>query len=374
MKWWFVTVSLTIVLGVSAALILIQKQRYLASTARLAQVSSGLQSKLDQVTRDFDNYKQTDQVTLNQQLIADLAAIKKSYQQSLVDYELIVDLKNSPKQFQKIDSLFAQTLSQLSLANYASASSTLKILESEISKETARLASTPPPSKPASSQVVKTTLGDFNVNVISADLKTTKVLVDTASDSDCADNCPILPLSTYVQRSGAFAGINGPYSCPASYPACAGKKNTFDTLIMNKNKHYFNSDNNVYSIVPAAIFTTTSRFVAKSLEWGRDTSVDSVIAGQPLLVFNGQSQFSGDGDPKKSSKGPRPFIGATDSTVYIGIVYNASVAESAVVIAAMGIKNAINLDGGGSVSMWQNGKYVAGPGRDLPFGIVLVKR
>lgn len=106
----------------------------------------------------------------------------------------------------------------------------------------------------------------------------------------------------------------------------------------------------------------------------RDTGVDAVIAGQPLLVFNGQSQFGGDGDPKKSGKGTRAFIGGTDNTVYIGVVYNCTVAEMANVVAKLGIKNAINLDSGGSIALFQNGKYLAGPGRDLPFGIMLVKR
>jgi len=28
--------------------------------------------------------------------------------------------------------------------------------------------------------------------------------------------------------------------CPSTYPQCAGKTNSFDTLLMNKNKVYFN--------------------------------------------------------------------------------------------------------------------------------------
>lgn len=292
-----------------------------------------------------------------------------------MEYEKLVDLKGDKKQYDKLDTCFARALSELAKENYASAEATLKNLEKEIATELEKksVAGIPTSGK-IGGQTVKTNIGDFTVNVISADLKTTKVLVDTASEKDCGDNCPVMSLSAFAQRSGAYAAINGPYFCPASYPACANKKNSFDTLMMNKNKYYFNSDNNVYSSVPAAIFSTTSRFVAKSQDWGRDTGIDSVIAGQPLLVFNGQSQFNGDGDPKKSGKGTRPFIGATDSTVYIGIVYNATVAETATVVASMGIKNAINLDSGGSVAMISNGKYIAGPGRDLPFGIMLVKR
>jgi exopolysaccharide biosynthesis protein len=144
--------------------------------------------------------------------------------------------------------------------------------------------------------------------------------------------------------------------------------------MMNKKKVYFNSDNNVYSSVPAAIFSTGSRFVAKSQEWGRDTGVDSVIAGQPLLVFNNQNQFGGDGDPKKSSKGTRAFMGGNGNKAYLGLIYNATVAEVAAVLTTLQIPNAINLDSGGSIAFWMNGKYLAGPGRDLPFGIMVVRR
>ena len=132
-------------------------------------------------------------------------------------------------------------------------------------------------------QTVAISEGNFIVDIIAADLNTTRVIVDTASDSDCFDNCPVLPLSDYVSRSGGFAGINGTYFCPASYPSCAGKVNSFDLLVMNKNKYYFNSSNNVYSTNPAVIFYGNSvRFVGKALEWGRDTGVDAVISNFPL--------------------------------------------------------------------------------------------
>lgn len=329
-----------------------------------------------QVTQDeLEIWKSTDQTLINQQLNQELASLKDTLKSVISSYDDINDLRSDKKQLATLDKYFAQSLDYIVKENYASATATLRTLQTEIKKEEGkRVAQAAPAMGSVGTQVVKTNSGDFSVRVISADLKTTKVLVDTASDKDCGDNCPVLPLSTYASRSGAFAAINGPYFCPASYPNCASKKNSFDTLMMNKEKYYFNSGNNVYSSVPAAIFSTTSRFVRQSSEWGRDTGVDSVIAGQPLLVFNGESQFGGDGDPKKSGKGTRGFIGATESVVYIGLVYNATVAEMAQVLTTMGIKNAINLDSGGSTAMWQNGKYVAGPGRDLPFGIVLVRR
>ncbi len=229
-----------------------------------------------------------------------------------------------------------------------------------------------PPGSGYSRQKVKTDFGEFIVDIVAADLNSARVIVDTAADSDCADNCPVLPLSDYVARNGAFAGVNGSYFCPASYPTCAGKTNSFDTLLMNKNKTYFNSDNNVYSNVPAVIFSGTSaRFVGRSLEWGRDTGVDAVLANQPLLVSGGNVVFGGDDEVKRSGAGSRSFVGSSGSTVYIGVVHGVNAAQMARVLHAMGIKNALNLDSGGSTALWSGG-YRVGPGRNIPNALLFV--
>jgi exopolysaccharide biosynthesis protein len=60
--------------------------------------------------------------------------------------------------------------------------------------------------------------------------------------------------------------------------------------------------------------------------------------------------------------------------VYIGVVRGATVAEVGHVLKAMGLSHALNLDSGGSVAFYANGRYVAGPGRQTPFGIVLVRK
>lgn len=223
-------------------------------------------------------------------------------------------------------------------------------------------------------QTVTTDQGSFTISFVRADLNNTRVLVDTASDGTCTNNCPVLPLATYVSRTGGFAGINGSYFCPTSYSQCAGKTNSFDTLLMNKNKVYFNSDNNVYSTVPVVVFKDNwARFMSASHQWGRDTGVDAVIANQPLLLNDGNITFGGDGDPKKGGRGSRSFIGSQGSTVYIGIVRNATVAQAAIALKALGLENALNLDSGGSTALYFNG-YKAGPGRSLPNAIVLVAK
>jgi exopolysaccharide biosynthesis protein len=93
-----------------------------------------------------------------------------------------------------------------------------------------------------------------------------------------------------------------------------------------------------------------------------------------MLLSGGSVRFGGDGDPKKGSRGARSFIGSKGGIVYIGVVRGATVAEVAHVLKAMGLENALNLDSGGSTALMSGGKYLAGPGRATPFGIVLVRK
>jgi hypothetical protein len=229
---------------------------------------------------------------------------------------------------------------------------------------------TPPVSGKYSKQNVKTDAGTFTVHLVAGDSGSTKVVVDSASQADCASNCPALSLGEYVSRNGGWAGVNGTYFCPKDYPSCLGKENTFDLLVMNKDKYYFNSANNVYSTNPVVGFRDGSvSFVSAGSQWGRDTSLNGVIMNYPLLVFGGNITFGGDDDPKKGSKGARSFVANRGSVVYIGVVHNATVAESARVMKALSMDNALNLDDGGSTALWHGG-YKVGPGRAIPNAII----
>ncbi|MBX4205850.1 FecR domain-containing protein, partial [Candidatus Microgenomates bacterium] len=84
-----------------------------------------------------------------------------------------------------------------------------------------------------SSGYVKTERGDFKLSCYGAAQGSVKVLTDSASESDCKNDCPVLPLADYATRNNGVAAINGMYFCPGDYPACADKKNSFDTLFFN---------------------------------------------------------------------------------------------------------------------------------------------
>ncbi|HKZ35134.1 MAG TPA: phosphodiester glycosidase family protein [Patescibacteria group bacterium] len=342
--------------------------------------------RLVETSAELDVFKSRDEYLINQSLEASISAVKTTFDATVKAYETYLDLTDSGIDTKKLAPNLAKILSYLADVNYASASAEIKLFNASLADlkpkagslavpDTANLPqSNTPPGAGYSRQVVSTAIGPYTVSLVAADLNSAKVIIDTASDGDCRDNCPVLSLADYVGRSGAFAGVNGSYFCPASYPSCVGKTNSFDTLLMNKNKVYFNSDNNVYSTVPAVIFSGNSaRFVGQSLEWGRDTGVDAVIANYPLLLSGGSITFTGGDDPKQGSKGGRSFVGVNGSTVYIGVVHNATVAEAAYALKALGLTHALNLDDGGSTALYSGG-YKAGPGRNLPNAVLLVNR
>ncbi len=345
-----------------------------------------LDQKFQTVNIQLKDLQNQNQYKINQDLNARIKNIENTYKKASDDYEKLLDLKTNKVGTDKMDELFAKSLNLLSDQNYASAESTLSELNSQIESENIKLAaaasktnsyiptSNTPPNSGYNRQNVQSDMGNFTVDIISADLATTRVIVDTASNSNCNNDCPTLPLVDYVSRNQAFAGINGSFFCPSTYPSCAGKTNSFDLLVMNKNKVYFNSDNNVYSTNPAVIFGNGwIRFVGKALEWGRDTSPDGVLSNFPLLVQGNQIVYSGSSDQKFTIRSTRNFVANKGNTVYIGVIYNATMEESAHILKTLGMENAMNLDEGGSTALWY-GNYIAGPGRNIPNAILFIKK
>jgi hypothetical protein len=378
-------------LGLTLLLIVILIVSLVVFTFKINQqnaTSLKLSTQLKATAVKLNNLQNQDQYKINLGLKKNIENIQTSYKSSLTLYQRIVDLKAQKQDTSDLDKEFAQSLNYLASLNYSSGSASLALLALGIKKQEDALAaasikapavanavqSNTPPGSGFSVQSVTTDAGNFTVYIIAADLNSTRVIVDTASSGDCSNNCPALPLSDYVSRNNAYAGINGSYFCPPEYPSCAGKTNSFDLLVMNKNKTYFNSANNVYSTNPAVIFYGNSaRFVGQALEWGRDTGVDAVLSNYPLLVAGGNVVYGGGGDAKFAPKGTRGFVANKGNTAYIGDVLNASMLDSAKVLKALGMDNAMNLDEGGSTALWSGG-YKLGPGRNIPNALLFVHK
>ena len=374
----------------ATVLLIIVSSFYFLQVRKLENRISDLSKIADTAKKELNKLKSEDQYKVNLQLKKDIKETHDVYTQSIQSYEKILDLKAQKQNTGDLEKAYAQIVRNLSDLKYSSGETLLVKLNSDIDKQYSKIAAAQAPANPSSGQTatvnnsppgngysfqaVKTDNGTFNVAIVAGDLNSTRVIVDTASDSDCSNSCPVLSLGDYVARSGAYAGINGSFFCPAEYPSCAGKTNSFDTLLMNKNKHYFNSDNNKYSTVPLVYFTGNSMGIrGQSLEWGRDTGVDAVLANFPLYISGGNNVFGGSGDAKLANKGPRTFVANKGNFAYIGIVYSASSDDAAKVLKALGFDNALGLDQGGSTALWFNG-YKAGPGRNIPSALVFVRK
>lgn len=222
---------------------------------------------------------------------------------------------------------------------------------------------------------VPTAAGTFSTWLIKESLSAVRVRTVTAGNVDCFSACPAKPLAQYVAENGAYAAIHGSYFCPPDYAPCADKVNTFDYAVYNSNlstwinpRHLANPVNALFAFNGS---TVTAYRRVSSFPRG---PVTAGISNFPLVLQNGvQLDVSADIDANQAKRATRGVI-ATDGTyIYLAVIGSATVPEIALVMKALGARDAMNLDGGGSVAMWIGGNYVVGPGRQLPNAILLLK-
>ena len=243
------------------------------------------------------------------------------------------------------------------------------------------LASIPKPVAPKISgggnyMTVDTDRGKFGVYLIKVALSEVKVITASANGDDCKDNCPTKSLAEHVKDNGGFAGMNGAYFCPPDYSSCSGKINSSDyAFYKSSSGKWLNKGALSWGDTGLATFNGHSaKFYKKSSDYGGG-SVTAGISNYPTLLDGGEVVINKDKltSYQKDVKGARGAIGVGDSNLYLAIISNATVVDAAYVMKALGAKDALNLDGGGSSALYLNGSYLVGPGRSLPNAIVLVK-
>ena len=245
------------------------------------------------------------------------------------------------------------------------------------------LASIPKPVVPKVSSVgggnymtVSTEKGNFGVYLIKVSLSGVKVVTASANGDDCKDNCPTKSLADHVKDNGGYAGINGAYFCPPDYSTCSGKVNSSDyAFYRSSSGKWLNKAALSWGDTGLATFNgSSSKFYRKSSDYGGG-SVTAGISNYPSLLSGGNVVVDVGKltSYQKDVKGSRGAIGVGDSNLYLAIISNATVVDAAYVMKALGAKDALNLDGGGSSALYLNGSYIVGPGRSLPNAVVLVK-
>ncbi|KKU45474.1 MAG: Copper amine oxidase domain protein [Microgenomates group bacterium GW2011_GWC2_46_7] len=341
--------------------------------------SNSMVTKLSLIAEELEKLKMDDQVVKNASLSAEIDNIAKSYKAGAQLFESRVDLVITTGKVSTVDKELAKFLRLLGERKWKEANEQIGKVESEIEKIV--LANVPKVSVPVNApanntlpasgytrQKVASNRGEFVVSAVVA--PGAKAIIETLDDPQCVGNCEARTLSEHIAKSGGFAGINGSYFCPPDYAQCQGKTNSFDTLAVNgRNKLVFNRDNNVYSTIPlVAAYNTSLSFYDQSVQWGVDTSGGGAIANFPRLLRDGVEATS-----EENGKGTRGFVGMKDGAIVIGHIFAASYADAAATLRALGLQNALNLDGGGSSALWFEGSYKVGPGRVLPTAIVLVR-
>lgn len=197
-------------------------------------------------------------------------------------------------------------------------------------------------------------------------------------------------LKSLVQIAGGVAGINGAYFIPRDY---TGKPDTTNTVrIMDGNgalySRYF-PDTGVNGIFwflsdNTPILVQNNIYSEKTLRAnynsGMILEVESGIANFPILLASGANliplyEKAWLITEKMKVKGTKSFICRTRTNdIKMGTIGTISMLDVPVLLQRFGCIDAINLDNGGSLALYDKGKYIVGPGRNIMDGFIIVKK
>lgn len=231
-----------------------------------------------------------------------------------------------------------------------------------------------------SSLSVKVPAGTFGVHLIKERLANVTVRTVTAGRESCRSDCPAKPLADFVRENGAFAGMNGTYLCPPDYVECAGKVNSFDYAVFDTNLGDWVNRPALVTQNGLVVFNGKAvKFYRRAHVYAQDrvlsrAPLTAALTMYPLLLLNGNVIDSErEQSAVQKQKATKGAIGLDAEHVYLALITGATVTDAAHVLQALGVRDALNLDGGGTSAMWIGGSYKVGPGRLLPNAIVLTK-
>jgi hypothetical protein len=225
---------------------------------------------------------------------------------------------------------------------------------------------------------ITTSQGSFAVKMETFNLASGKirVLTDTAADRDCATDCPVTSLGAYVSANGGQAGMNGTYLCPAAYPECAGKTNSFFwKVIDSKLGKVINANNGLGDGDPFITFDSLgqAKYFHRFLDY-KDSGFNAAAGiNSASIIENGTItlNYAKLDDKQRSTKSTQGAMALKGQTLYLIHVMNATVPDQALVLQALGVDHAILLDGGGSTAMMYDNAYKSGPGRNIPNAVIV---
>lgn len=224
----------------------------------------------------------------------------------------------------------------------------------------------------------------FTVDVVTINLANPRLKVKTLTgvNADCRDNCTVKPLKSYVDSGRGFAGVNGSYFCPADYASCGSEDGSFFWMVLNfRNGVFINKKQNRFNQGPLVTVDSSRQvnFYRETKDFNATTmgsGLTAAISNDPALVVNSKVVV----DPtvltqkQREVKSNRSGLGLKGSNIYVLVARKATVVDLAYLMKAMGMVNAMNLDGGGSSALWYRGEYRVSPGRNIPNALVFTEQ
>lgn len=212
-----------------------------------------------------------------------------------------------------------------------------------------------------------------NYTALVYDLASSTVVTDTGVDSDCGNECTVKPLAQYVREQGGRGGMNGTYFCPPDYGWCAGKKNSFDFPVWNNRvKKWIQADKLFWNGRGMMVFRPGSaKFYPNSAAIGAPNDITGGIVNYPSLLSGGSILVNNDNLAANfKTKATRSGIGYGGGKLFLVVARSSSLIDLAGIFISLGATDALNLDGGGSAALYE-GRYRAGPGRNLPTAVIV---
>lgn len=197
-------------------------------------------------------------------------------------------------------------------------------------------------------------------------------------------------LKSIIEKNRWVAGINGAYFIPRDYTGLADTTNT--VRIMNSDglsysRYYpdtgingifgFDSQNMPF-LVQNSIYG--DKALRDNYNSGMLLELQSGIANFPILLANGINlvpRYDNLGliTAKMKLMSTKSFICRTkQNDIKMGTITKIPMLDVPSFIARFGCVDAINLDNGGSLAMYDKSKYIVGPGRNIMDAFIIVKK
>lgn len=196
-------------------------------------------------------------------------------------------------------------------------------------------------------------------------------------------------LKSLIASAGGVAGINGAYFIPRDYSGLPDATNAVRIMGhdgFSYSKYFPDTGvNGVFwfladgspLLVQNNIYSDTR--LRDNFHSGMLLELESGIANFPILLANSKNllpryQDAGLITEKMRTKTTKSFICRTPDSIKMGTIEKISMLDVPDFLWKFGCIDAINLDNGGSMALYDRQKYLVGPGRNIMDAFVIIRK